>query len=413
MSFLENIKLALRSVRTNLLRSVLTMFIIAIGIACLVGILTAIDTILFSMSSNFSRLGANSFGIYPSSENLKSSKSGKRSKTAPPIVFDQAINFKEKYDYSGSKVSLRLWCLRSATVKFNNQETNPTVTVEGVDENYFEVSAFDIEEGRNFNRTEINYGSNVVVIGSEILKTLFNENPSFALGKKINIDNNKFEVIGVLKPKGNSGSSSNDRRVYIPIIKAKNLYGSTRTNYSINVAIANAMGMEEAMSYATGVLRNVRGLRASEPNDFDMFSSGSILETLNDLTDKIQIGALAIALMTLLGAAIGLMNIMLVSVTERTREIGIRKSLGATSNNILIQFLTEAITICQIGGIIGIFLGMLMGVIVTTLIKGNFVMPWAWMILAIIVCLFVGVLSGLYPALKASRLDPIESLRYE
>ena len=206
---------------------------------------------------------------------------------------------------------------------------------------------------------------------------------------------------------------SSDRVVLIPLVKAKTLYGHQNKNYNIAVALSSVERMDDAVSTAIGVLRNVRKLKVSEDNDFEIRKSDGLIEVLKENTAMIRMATVGIALITLLGAAIGLMNIMLVSVTERTREIGICKALGATRKNILMQFLTEAIVICQLGGIVGIILGILVGNIMTYFMGGSFLAPWAWMALGIITCFIVGLFSGLYPALKASRLDPIESLRYE
>ncbi len=206
---------------------------------------------------------------------------------------------------------------------------------------------------------------------------------------------------------------NNDRAVFAPLVSVKALYGTDKTDYGIIVAVNNATDMEAAESTSMGVFRQVRGLRPGEEEDFEVFTSNSLLSILKENTATLRIATIAIGLMTLLGAAIGLMNIMLVSVTERTREIGIYKALGATRRTIMLQFLTEAIVICQIGGIVGIFLGILIGNIVTPLMGGTFLIPWAWMFLGFTLCMFVGVLSGFYPAMKAARLDPIESLRYE
>lgn len=387
--------------------------IIAVGITCLVGILTAIDTILFSMSDNFNRLGANSFNIYPASETIKSNKKGRRSQRREPITYDEAMGFKDKYTYGSARVAVDIYCTNSAVLRYKDNKTNPTYRIIGVDDNYFHVTAFEIEHGRNFSRTEVENGNSKVILGSDVVKKLFGGNGEKAIGEFMHIGNGKFKIVGTLKQKGSSSGGSNDSRVFIPLLKGKMLYGTPKTNYAITTSVANSAEVNDAVSYAIGSMRNIRRLKASEDNNFEIRKSDGILETLKSITSELRIGTIAIALMTLLGAAIGLMNIMLVSVTERTREIGVRKALGATRNNILIQFLTEAIVICQLGGLLGILFGIMMGFGISVAIKGRFVIPWDWMTLGFVVCMVVGVISGLYPALKASRLDPIESLRYE
>lgn len=413
MNFIENVKMALRSLKGNLLRTSLTLLIIAVGITCLVGILTAIDSILFSMNNSFNRLGANSFNIRPLRENIQSNRGGRQSKRADPLVYDQASAFKEQFDFPGTKVSIDMFCNSNAEVAFKDKVTNPTVTVYGIDEHYLDVSNFTLSNGRNFTALEVNEGAQKAIVGMDIVKELFNDKVDIALGSVITVNGNRFKVTGILESKGSTFGNNQDRRVLITLLKAKQLYGFAKKNYNLNVALNNVTELENAKLAAIGPMRNIRKLKFGQDNDFEIRSSESIMNTLKDMTFNLRMGTIAIAMMTLLGASIGLMNIMLVTVTERTREIGVSKALGAKRKNILVQFLTEAVVITQIGGIIGVLLGMLVGNLVGMLTDSSFIIPWPWILLAFFVCLFVGVLSGLYPALKAARLDPIESLRYE
>ena len=413
MNSVENVKIALESIKDNLLRSLLTLLIIAVGIAALVGMLTAIDGLLYSMSDNFNRLGANSYVFRRSSETITTNSGGRQRKRGEPIYFEDAYDFKEAFNYGGAVVSLETFCTGNAKIRYGDKETTPTIRVVGIDEDYFSTSAFEIEEGRNYTRSEAFSGSNRVILGSDIVETLFDEKPEKAIGKSVSINGAKYKVLGTLKQKGSSSGDNNDKRVFIPLINAKKIYGFADKNYTVTVAVQNSTDIDDAVSAGIGVMRNVRKLKASEKNDFEIRKSDGILERLKEMTSSLRLGTIVIATLTLLGAAIGLMNIMLVSVTERTAEIGVRKALGATRANVLIQFLTEAVVICIIGGLVGIVLGIIIGVLVSIGTNSTFVTPWHWMLVGITVCVFVGVVSGLYPALKASRLDPIESLRYE
>ncbi|MDX1684437.1 MAG: ABC transporter permease [Saprospiraceae bacterium] len=410
MSYFEILRQSFKNVRKNLLRSVLTIMIIAFGIMALVGILTAIDTILFSMNDNFSSLGANSFHI--KRKEASGSQHGRNLKQGEVISFRQAEEFAERFDFPGI-VTLGFNATSNATIKFRNEKTNPTVGIRGIDHYFLDVFSFDLEAGRNFTRQESQRGGFKAILGSEIIELLFDGQEDKALGQTISIGSHKFKVVGILKSQGSSMTSNADRRVYIPLLTAKNLYGSENSHYYIDVATFKSSQLDDAMAYSTGLMRNVRRLKAQEENDFEIRSSAGLISILRDITFELRVATVAIGLMTLFGAAIGLMNIMLVSVTERTKEIGVIKALGATEKNIMTQFLTEATIICQLGGVAGIILGILIGNVVTWLIGGQFLIPWAWIILGLVVCLIVGIASGFYPALRAAKLDPIEALRYE
>jgi len=412
MKFNEILNLAFRSVRSNWLRAILTLMIIAFGIMALVGILTAIDSAIYSLSSNLSSLGANSFQIEPRGESIQGNRGGRRSKRGEPISFRQAIEFEERYSFPAT-VAVSMFCTNIAAVKYKEEKTNPNVNVTAVDMDYLNVNAYNLEAGRNFSQVEVRTGSNKAIVGMDIVKTLFENKPEQAVDKVVSVGNLKFRIIGVLESKGSSMNSSGDRAVWIPLLTGKRFFGSSNTNYEIAVSVNEATEMEGAIATATGLMRNVRKLKVGEANDFEMQKDDSLIDAIRENTVYLRLSAVGIGVITLLGAAIGLMNIMLVSVTERTREIGITKAIGATRRNILMQFLAEAVVICQMGGILGIVLGVAVGNVVTLLLGGNFLVPWVWMIMAVIVCTIVGLISGLYPALKAAQLDPIESLRYE
>jgi|TARA_B110001469_G_C9631307_1_gene315830 putative ABC transport system permease protein len=410
-SIRENIREALKSVRSQLLRTILTVLIIAIGIIALVGILTSIDAISGSISSNFSSMGSNSFTIRNFGFSGGLQKGGRKRKYYERISYDEAVEFKTRYEFPAT-VSMSTRASSLATLKYQSEKTNPNIFVFGVDDNYFETSGYEIERGRNFSETEIRYGSHVVIIGKDIQKKLFpnKENP---IDKLISVGPGKYRIIGVLESKGSSMGFSGDKNAFIPIINARQYFSQANPTFTINVK-ANTQGeLDRAVGEAMGIFRIIRKDKIKKEASFEVSKSDSFANLFLENMAFVRIAAIAIAIITLLGSAIGLMNMMLVSVTERTREIGIRKAIGASSSTIRMQFLIEAIVICQFGGILGIILGIIFGNAVGSVVGGEFIIPWAWMILGVFLCLVVGLLSGIYPAYKASKLDPIESLRYE
>ncbi|MEP7196989.1 MAG: ABC transporter permease [Saprospiraceae bacterium] len=412
MPLREIIKLALQNIRANLLRSSLTLLIIALGITALVGILTSIDGIIYSMSSNFSHLGANTFSISRKNEEVRRHNGHQSEKSSAVISFNQAMELKKRFE-DVADVSVSFGALGNATIKYASKKTNPTIRVRGIDDHYFITTGKEIELGRSFSTHELEFGINRVIIGRELVKSLFNDKPESALQQTISIDDKKYQVIGVLKSKGSTMNEGADRMVLIPLMSSKMEYASVNSNYNINIHVPFASNLDAVISQSIGEMRIVRGLKSYEENDFEVFKSDGIITFLRENTVMLRSAAIAIGLMTLLGAAIGLMNIMLVSVTERTKEIGISKALGASKKTIVMQFLAEAIIICQLGGIAGILMGIPIGNIVTIIMGGSFIIPWAWIILGFVVCAIVGILSGFYPALKAASLDPVDALRYE
>ena len=407
----ENIKISLRAIRSQLMRTILTIVIISFGIMSLVGTLTSIDALKSSINSNFTNMGANTFTIRNREMTVRIGKNGKLPKKFRNITYQEAIDFSKAYNFP-AKPSVSTFASGASTLKFESKKTNPNIRIFGGDENYMATSGYELDKGRNFSSHEIQYGSHVVILGKEVIDALFTKKQD-PIDKIITIGSGKYRIIGTLKSKGNSVGFGGDKVGILPLSNVRQYFSIPNMTFTINIMCNNSQLMSAAIGEATGTFRVIRKLSAGEEDNFEITKSDNLANLLIDNMQKVTMGATIIGIITLLGAAIGLMNIMLVSVSERTREIGIRKAVGATKKTIRSQFLVEALVICQLGGFFGTILGILLGNVMAFMFEISFIIPWFWIIMSIALCFVVGTIAGIYPAIKASKLDPIEALRFE
>ena len=409
--FKENVKIAIGSVRTQLLRTILTVLIIAIGITALVGILTVVAALENTVSADFASMGANTFNINQYENTTRRRGNEEREIINPIISYPEAVAFQNKFKYPFTETSLSFTATSKAEVKFGATKTDPEITIVGVDENFIPNSGLETSLGRNFNGFDIDNNTYMCVVGSDFEKGLLKDvNP---INKIISIRGAKFKVIGVLKEKGSTFGNSQDLRVLIPIQVARSLFTAPKTNYTVSVMVAKKEVLDQAIDNAMSTMRRVRKLSPVKDNNFAVVRSDDLINRILGITKYLGLASWLIGVITVLGSSIALMNIMIVSVTERTREIGVRKALGAKKSTIAFQFFIETLLIGQLGGLVGIIFGILIGFGIATAMDFAFVIPWGAIMAAFITSFIVAIVSGLYPAIKAAVLDPIEALRYE
>lgn len=422
----DSISLSYNTIKSNRLRTAITVIIIALGIMALIAIITAVEAVNQSLTKSFSTMGANAFSLRFKERNIrfgggpnrgdakKTSRNSiaKASSEGKLITFDEARAFKQRYNFPAT-VGIALAGPNGIIVNTDTKKTNPDVRVTGGDENYLALNGYDLSYGRDFSAMDVETGTSVCIIGNTIAQKLYGENVGKAIDKIINVSNNKYRVIGILKDKGSSAFMNADKVVITTYNNIRRIFGSENKSYNVAVMVNDIKLMDVAIGEAKGSFRPIRKLDIKEDDNFYIDKSDSIAQSLMKNLGFLKYATLAIALITLIGAAIGLMNIMLVAVNERTKEIGLIKSLGGKSGEIRAQFLWESILISLMGAVVGIIAGILFGNIVALLLKTGFVVPWAWVIAGVVVCSLVGLVAGLYPAYKASKLDPIVALRYE
>jgi putative ABC transport system permease protein len=420
MRFTDTLSLAYRSVRSNMLRTILTVMIIALGIMALVVVNTAIKAINQKFTESFSTMGASGFTIRYKQRNIqfggggkekKGSKKEKKSSLGKIITKDEAEVFLKNFNFPSTR-GVSIFATRNAIVSFENKKTSPNVLVFGGDENYVILNGFKIRSGRNLNQADIQSARNVCLIGYDVAKRLFKDNPDKAVNMIIRVQNIPYRVAGVLDSRGSSFGMSLDNRIMTSYTNVHRQF-SSGISYVVAVMTDEIKKVQVAMGEAEGVFRAVRKLATTEENNFVLDRNDSVAEKAMNSLGMISLTAVVIGFITLLGAAIGLMNIMLVAVTERTKEVGLVKAIGGKSKTVRMQFLFEAIIISIMGALLGIILGISLGNFFSLIINTGFVVPWNWVILAIVICTITGLLAGLYPALKAGKLNPIEALRYE
>ena len=424
MTLQDSFSLAWRTIRSNKLRTGITVAIIAFGIMALIGIITAISAMNQSLKENFSFMGANAFSIRykelnarmggPRDDDFTKVKKGQKEKKSnlnKVIRLEESAYFKDHYGFSRAQVSVYRRGNGNNELHYQNKKTNPQITMWGGDENYLAVNGYQIDAGRNLNNVDMLSDRNVCLIGSNVAAKLFPSSPEKSVDKVILVGGKPYRVIGLLKSKGSSAMMRQDDMILTSINNLRQY--ENNASYNIGVMVNNVAELDPAIGESIEQMRKARRLIPSEADNFVVDKSDKFADMFIGFLAGISGAAGAIGMITLIGAAIGLMNIMLVAVNERTREVGLIKALGGKKRDVRRQFLFESILISVLGAVFGIILGVLVGNIFSLVLHTGFVVPWLWVVIGIVICSIVGLAAGIYPAMKAASLNPINALRYE
>ncbi len=410
MQLSELLSVSINSIKVNKLRTFLTVLGVVVGIFSIIVIMTVITMLQNTIEEGFSQLNSATFQIqkYPA---IRSGGPGSRAKyrNRKDITMEDFQRLKDALS-TAKYIAAEQWQF-GKIVKYGSKETNPNISIGGITLDAFRTNDWVVKEGREFRRTDIDYSADVCIMGKDVVEKLFpNINP---INQIVRVDGFPIRVIGILKPQPSLFGRSRDNYILLPITKFQSMYGRKNQSVSIAIMAKSKEEYQQTIDVATGIMRKIRKVPPGEENDFEIFSNESLISQVNDITGGIKIGAMVVSFIALLAAGVGIMNIMLVSVTERTKEIGIRKAVGARKKNILHQFLFEAVILSLFGGFLGIFLGVLVGNIAGSLLNAQVAIPYDWIAIGLSLCILVGIIFGTYPAYKAANLDPIEALRYE
>lgn len=409
-NFRESIQMALAAVRTSKLRSLLTLLGVAVGVFSIISVMTGVGVLQNSIEEGMMQLGANTFQVQKFPAFNTGPDDRRRFRNRKDITIEQAEMVQEKATLAAA-VGIEVWSFGKVYV-WRDQKTNPNISLGGENIDGLVTNDWTVENGRSFSAQDMDEGRKVIILGQAVTEKLFppSINP---IGESVRVDGSVYKVIGVFAKKGGNLGGNQDNFGAIPITTFMQKYGKNTRSVNIMVKALNREVLDDAIEQVRSILRTARKVPPGQEDDFAYFSNDSLIKQFNEFTLYLRLGVLLVSSIALLAAGVGIMNIMLVSVTERTREIGIRKAIGAQKRDILTQFMVEAIILSELGGILGVVAGVLTGNVVGVLLEVPAVIPWDWAAIGIIVCSLVGLLFGVYPAWKAANLDPIEALRYE